>query len=130
MPPRQLFATSSLVLHHDPARACLYASWQKRRLRPDSPLTFQHILLGVQQTQSTKLLNDWTLAADGWQLASTWLTQGYFEELAQAGVRTIAWVLPDSTPTLHHIREQLQAVTPVLVDTFLEAVVAYEWLHK
>jgi hypothetical protein len=125
-----LVETPQFDLLHDPAYACLYATWRGPHSLPRTQANYELILGGVQATHSQKLLNDTLLDHDGWQELTNWIAQDCFPHLAKQGVLTVAWVLPRNGKALYAARKVLDKLTEPLVETFGDAEAAYTWLQQ
>jgi hypothetical protein len=117
------------TLGHEPATACLYASWQGRHTSEPTRADYQLILRQVRATHSTRLLNDCLLDEDGWRELINWLAEDYFKHLAKAGIRAVAWVLPKNPQAFCATYQVLTRVQQPLIDTFADPEAAYRWLH-
>lgn len=127
---RLLLNTPTLLLLYDPACACLYATWYPVPAPQAALANYQNILTQVRQTHSKKLLNDCLLDQNGWHEAVRWITDTCFEQLAEAGLRTVAWVLPQQEEAMRDTHLLLQHTDSLLVDTFIDAESAYTWLRR
>ncbi|RZJ94014.1 MAG: hypothetical protein EOO60_03960 [Hymenobacter sp.] len=127
---QSLLNTPTLLLFHDPECACLYATWYPTPSPQATLANYQAILAQVRQTRSQRLLNDCLLDENGWQEAAHWIEDNCFKQLAQAGLRTVAWVLPRQEEAMRDTQVLLQHTDGLLVDTFLDAESAYTWLRR
>ncbi len=120
---------SDFTLWHDPACACLYASWQGVHAPSRTQAQYTLIREHVRDTVSHKLLNDGLLDEDGWAQAAGWVANQGFQSLAEAGVQAVAWVLPRHPAAFYDTARVLAQLRQPLVDTFTDAQAAYDWLH-
>ncbi|TVT40637.1 hypothetical protein FNT36_14305 [Hymenobacter setariae] len=117
------------LLTHNPADACLYASWRGPHTGEVTRQHYAQILQHARATQSTKLLNDALLDENGWNEIIGWLAEEYFLQLAKVGIQAIAWVLPSNPQAFCDTYQVLKRLQQPLVDTFTDAEAAYRWLH-
>lgn len=120
----------TFTLWHDSTCACLCATWQGYH---DSSLMQAHYLLiqqHVRATGSIKLLNDSIADKDGWDQVADWIAHTCFERLADDGLQVVAWVLPHHPNALYDTARVIKQLRRPIVDTFLDAQAAYDWLHQ
>ena len=118
------------TLWHDSPCACLYATWQGVHAPGRTKAQYTLIREHVQDTGSSKLLNDGLLDEDGWAQVADWVATHGFRRLAEAGVQAVAWVLPRHPAAFYDTARVLAQVRQPLVDTFTDAQAAYDWLHR
>lgn len=117
-------------LWHDATCACLYATWQGVHAPGRTQAQYTLIREHVQATSSRKLLNDGLLDQNGWAQVADWIATQGFGRLAAAGVQAVAWVLPRHPAAFFDTARVLTQVRQPLVDTFMDAQAAYDWLHR
>lgn len=128
--PITLVTSPRFELLHDPSCACLYATWRGRHEPTITRTGYELIGHFTHLTRTTKLLNDSLLDEDGWHELTTWLAHKGFQQLADAGLLTVAWVLPRNLEALRDTQHLLHAMQLPTVDTFWDAEAAYTWLHR
>ncbi len=125
-----LVESPHLELTHDPARACLYATWHGPHGKADTQADYELVLKHACFTHSTKLLNDGLLDQNGWHELTNWLAHDCFRRLAAQGLLAVAWVLPRNVEALRDTRKLLAELEQPLVATFDDPEAAYSWLHQ
>lgn len=123
-----LVDTPSFALAHDAALHCLYVTWRGAHDANFAVENYALIRYHVRRTQAHCLLNDSSLALDGWNEVTGWLGRECFPSLVDEGMATIAWVEAQDWPARAAIEETLHQTTRPLVDTFEDTMAAYSWL--
>lgn len=118
------------TLWHDPACACLYATWWGKHPSAVTRAQYDLIRGHMRVTGSTKLLNDSLLDQDGWSQAACWLADEGLQRLALDGLQIIAWVLPQHAGAFFDTARVLAQAKQPIIDAFTDAQAAYDWLHR
>lgn len=130
---RLLYQTSTFSLSHDEVNNWLYSQWTGIIPPGIARVECEVILTHARLLRCTKLLNDSRADEDGWAGVSNWVAEYFIEQLAQAGIVAIAWVLPThayALCTTHKVlnKRALIARQKPLIDVFLDTESAYSWL--
>ena len=126
---RTLFEAPGLTVTHDAGKRILQLLWRGTR---DDELTITYlnvVLRQVRATRSTGILTDATLDTDGWTNLTCWLAEDYFQDLADNGVKAVAWVVSRNLQARADMNDVLVNVTRPLTDTFADTEAAYSWLR-
>ena len=115
---------------YDLSHKWLYVTWRGEHNEESSVACCMMVLNKVRQTKSTKILNDSSLALDGWSEVARWIGQEFFQALADNGVDAIAWVMARDWPARIDIDRVMTYTTRPIVDTFDDAESAYGWLRN
>lgn len=121
--------TPGFALAHDASRQCLYATWRGPHDVASSLTNCALILQHVRATHARRILNDSSLALDGWNEVTGWLAHSFFPALSDSGIVAIAWVKAEDWPARNAIEQTLQATTCPLVDTFEDTCEGLTWLQ-
>jgi hypothetical protein len=87
-----LYTSAVLSIEADEQHGWLYTNW---RTAPNMPIVQRGcaaILDCVQQTSSPQILNDNRLVCTLWADAAEWVGRTFLPQLAEAGVRQLAWI--------------------------------------
>ena len=124
-----LLEAPGFTLTHDAGHRILQLLWRGTR---DDELTLAYlatVLRQVRATRSTGILTDGTLDADGWTNLTCWLAEDYFQDLADSGVKAVAWVVSQNVQARADMNEVLVNVTRPMTDSFADTEAAYAWLR-
>ena len=123
-----LLDTPTLTVAHDPAMHSLHVTWSGRH-DPAQTMRQCALLLGfVQTTHARYILHDGTRSLDGWHEITGWLGHDFLPQLADHGIRAVAWVYARDWPTRTVTDQMLSLVTRPLVDVFADVQAAHAWL--
>ena len=125
-----LFETPNFTIAHDDLHHWLYISWRGEHDCTAVITGCILILRHIEQTKSQKILNDSSQVLDGWSEVTRWVGEAFFQELADHGVRAVAWVKAEDWPAQAAINEAMQYVSQPLADTFDDTVAACRWLEN
>ena len=115
---------------YDPDHRWLYVTWQGQRSNQSARACCRELLTQVRATGTARILNDGSLDLDGWSDLVEWLGEDFFNQLADAGVVAIAWVLPRNLRALTDAHKVMTLVTRPLVNTFTDMEGAHSWLVR
>ena len=124
-----LLETPSFSLAYDAPLRGLYVTWRGPHDANSSVTNCALILQYVRVTHARRILNDSSLALDGWSEVTGWLAQAFLPSLADNGVVALAWVKAQDWPTRIAIEQTLHDTSYLLVDTFEDTCEALAWLH-
>lgn len=125
-----LLDTADITLLHDPQHDWLFVQWQGRQPQQSILAACNLILTHVRATGCAKILNDSTSDEDGWGKLIAWLSTRYFQQLADNGIRAVAWVLPTNLRARADVQKLVAAIAQPLTDVFADTEAAYAWLSK
>ncbi|SDY16320.1 hypothetical protein [Hymenobacter psychrophilus] len=125
-----LFESPHLISSYDAANSWLHLHWQGRHNEADSKSYALEVLKNIRLTRATRVFNDATLDKDGWSELTRWLAQDFMQQVAEAGVVAVAWVLPENLLARTHVHNLLAQVSCPLIDTFVDVEAAYNWLKS
>jgi len=123
-----LFDNPGLTIMHDPATNWLHAMWRGMHDEDSAMAGCATILNKVRLTHCAKILNDSSLALNGWSELTRWIGQEFFQVLADDGVVAIAWVTAKNWRAQTDINRIMAYTTRPLVDTFDDIESAHSWL--
>lgn len=123
-----LYDAADLTIMHDRTQGWLYITWEGVHALHAARRCCEEILMHVQATGSTKILNDGSQDCDGWSELAGWLANEFFCQLATSGVVAVAWVTPHNLQAHATMNKVLQAVTRPNVLDFKDVESAYTWL--
>lgn len=129
MDPTILFASPTFSVWHDAPHDWLYVEWCGPQDRVSSCASCELLARSIAATHPTKLLCDSSLALDGWDEISQWVSTDYLPFLAGQGIGVIAWVTAKDWTTKAHLVAMIQQTTQPFVATFEQLASAYEWLQ-
>jgi|GEM_PF-1928310 len=130
-----LYEAPDFSVVHDQPNQWLYLSWQGEH----SPATTRHrcdqVLSYVRQTGSALILNDSSQDLDSWGEVTGWVAHDFMSELAESGVLTIAWVLPENLRARTDseavvLMRRLANLTRPVLSTFADLESAHTWLLR
>lgn len=113
-----LFSSTALVVQYDAQHQWLYAQWYGHHDDASVRAGCAKLLALVQQTGSTRLLNDSSEAFGEWYAAAEWIGTEFLAQLHQAGVRAIAWINAMDWPTRSCVASSLQRTDLSLATMF------------
>ncbi|RFP66859.1 hypothetical protein D0N36_01875 [Hymenobacter lapidiphilus] len=125
-----LFESPHLIINYDAANGWLHLLWQGHHEEVDSKAYYLEILEKIRLTRATRVFNDATLDEDGWGELTRWIAQDLMHQVAEAGVVAVAWVLPENLQARADVHKVLAQVNCPLIDTFVDAEAAYNWLKN
>ena len=124
-----LFDAPGLTVTHDADQRILQLRWRGKRADELTVTYLAVVLRQVRATRSTAILTDATLDADDWTNLTGWLAEDYFQDLADNGVKAVAWVVSRNQQARADMNDVLINVTRPLTDSFADAEAAYAWLR-
>lgn len=125
-----LLNTPNFTVSHDESEHLLYVTWRGQYDAVAAVTGCMLVLRHVQQTGATKVLNDSAMVLDGWNEVARWVGEDFFVQLANNGVKAIAWVKAEDWPAQTAINTAMNYVSEPLVDIFDDTVAACRWLHN
>jgi hypothetical protein len=87
-----LYADTTLQIAYDAAHSWLYINWQHAQDRQSVEQGCARILDCLHQRPCSKVLNDNRLVCSLWTDSAEWVGSYYLPQLAEAGVRKLAWI--------------------------------------
>ena len=124
-----LVDSPAVFIAHDSVNHCLYADWRGDYTQETSRSTCRMLLAVQQQRPCPKLLNDYSGMTRSTVQFTQWGAQ-WLAEMQAAGLRCIAWVLPND-PLVRQVTEDLvQAIETPRVVAFQDVASAYSWLRQ
>lgn len=135
---RILLETPSLTIQQDAAHDCLFLTWRGQQSAKSIEAASEIILEQVRLTRSCCLLNDASQDLDGWSKSIAWFRHEIHPKFTDAGIRAIAWVLPQNLRALADTKNLLNLVEHAPdyrsdcpeINTFGDVESASRWLHK
>lgn len=127
---RKLVDTPSLTVSYDSPNEWLYIEWKGLHDRTSVLASFELILRCLQAWECKKILSDSSQVTTDWETAAQWLGVGFFECIAQKGVRYVAWIYSPHWSDRHAIDSSLQFIANPTVIMFEELATAYAWLKQ
>ncbi|OUJ75754.1 hypothetical protein BXP70_00125 [Hymenobacter crusticola] len=108
----------------------LYAEWQEVQTPQTVEAGCQLILRYIQQEKCCKLLNDNTCVLGAWSVVNQWVNNRFFDNLAMAGVRKLAWVHSANCFSRYTTDCILQQVNSLVTASFNDLPGAFLWLQQ
>jgi hypothetical protein len=119
----------TLFIGHDVLNQCLYADWRGEYNQELSRTTCRMLLAVQRQRPCAKLLNDYSSMTRSTVQLTQWGEQ-WLADMQDAGLRCIAWVLPND-PLVRQVTEDIvQAIDAPRVVAFQDVASAYSWLKQ
>ena len=135
-PPRRvrcmelLYSTPSLVISYDSANCWLFVEWKGQHDAQSAQSGGELVLHYLRQRPSHKMLNDNSLVASNWEEGARWVGSHYYTQLAEHGMRFVAWVCPPHWSARKSMEVAMQFVTKPVVILFDDVASAYDWLSR
>ena len=124
-----LVDSPAVYIAHDSVNHCLYADWRGDYNQETSRSTCRMLLAVQHQLPCPKLLNDYSSMTRSTVQLTQWGEQ-WLADMQAAGLRCIAWVLPND-PLARQVTEDLvQAIDAPRVVVFQDVASAYSWLRQ
>ena len=124
-----LLEAPGFTLTHDANNGILQLLWRGKLNKEIAKAYLAVVLYQVRATHSTGILSDSTLDTDGWSDLTHWLAEEYFQDLADSGIKAIAWVVSRNLQARTDMDDVLFNATRPLTDTFADVEAAYAWLR-
>lgn len=125
-----LYDTPALSIAYDDDNQWLYVEW-KGPHNGASAVTGGDVVLGLlRRYPCQKMLNDNSQVTSDWEKGAAWVGGHYYEQLAQLGVRFVAWVYPPHWRARKSMDRAMQFVVRPMVVTFDDVATAYQWLRS
>ena len=124
-----LVDSPAVFIGHDVLNHCLYADWRGDYDQEMARSTCRMLLAVQRQRPCPKLLNDYSSMTRSTVQLTQWGEQ-WLADMQAAGLRCIAWVLPNN-PLARQVTEDLvQAIDAPRVVAFQDVASAYSWLRQ
>ncbi|TGE14159.1 hypothetical protein [Hymenobacter elongatus] len=124
-----LHDSSSLSIAYDGVNRWLYVEWKGPHNEVSAVTGGDLVLRLLRQWPCEKMLNDNSQVTTDWDKGAAWVGGHYYEQLAQHGVRFVAWVYPPHWQARKSMDKAMLFVTRPMVVTFDDVATAYEWLR-
>ena len=124
-----LVDSPTIFIGHDAANNCLYAGWRGDYDQETSRSSCRMLLAVQRQRPCPKLLNDYSGMTRSTVQLTQWGEQ-WLADMQDAGLRCIAWVLPNDPLTRQVTEEIVQAIGAPRVVAFQDVASAYSWLRQ
>jgi len=124
-----LIVTDGITISYDSHNKWLYVDWRGEHDNASSKVACLLMLDALRQHPCRKILNDNSNISHTTVTLSEW-SNLWLQDMRQAGLQHLAWVLPRSSDTLNTAYLSLRAIQAPVVVTFAELASAYEWLRK
>ncbi len=118
-----------VFIAHDPENDWLYIDWKGEHNQESSQAACKLMLECLRASQSQKILNDNSnITRTNMQLTlwGAW----WLEQMRQAGLQYIAWVLPPNLLDRQAVESIVHAIDTPRVGTFDDVASAYVWLQQ
>ena len=131
MPLRILLNEPHIILAYDQVNEWLFADWRGRQDLASVQAGCRDMLRLLQAQGCHKLLNDNLHVDNSWSEASPWVGADFLPDLAQAGLRYLAWVYSPHAQSRQATDLSLtHAVEGPVVATFDNLPAARRWLQQ
>lgn len=121
--------TPAIFIGHDAANQWLYVDWKGEHDQETSQACCLLMLDSLRAYPCAKILNDNSSISRTTMQLSLW-GAWWIEEMRNAGLQCIAWVLPRSLVARQTTEAIVQAVESPHIGTFDDVASAYVWLQQ
>lgn len=126
----QLYNTPSLSISYDPANEWLYVEWKGSHDELSAYTGGELVLHYLQARACSKMLNDNSLVTSDWEKGAEWVGGEFYKQLAEQGIRFVAWVAPPHWAARKSMETAMYYVVKPIVILFDDVATAYDWLTR
>jgi SpoIIAA-like len=126
-----LLDTPTLTISHSQPEDILLVHWIGPHDEASARQGCRQLLACVQQTHCRRLLNDGSEAYGEWWPAARWIGEDFLPQLADAGVRALAWINSMDWPSRHGVASTMHHAhgPQIQIFDFDQQDAARQWLR-
>jgi hypothetical protein len=125
-----LYDTEPLTISFDSAHNWLYVEWRGDHNATSARRGGELVLHHLRNHPCRKMLNDNSQVTSAWQEGAEWVGAEFYQQLADQGIRHVAWVCPPDWGARKSMELAMQFVTRPVVILFDDLASAFAWLHR
>ncbi|GAA4010555.1 hypothetical protein GCM10022408_23600 [Hymenobacter fastidiosus] len=124
---QSLVDAPGLSIAYDPTNQWLYVEWKGEHSEASALSSGYEVIHCLSRQPCSKILNDNSQVTSDWERAAQWVGEYYYNQLAQLGVRYVAWVYPPHWAARTSMDTAMKYIVRPLVVTFDDLATAYAW---
>jgi hypothetical protein len=124
-----LVDSATISISYDDTNEWLYADWKGAHDQDTAQANCLQVLECLRAQACRKVLTDNTNVESTTAQLTSW-GMAWLDEMREAGLQHMAWVLPRSFAARHTTEAAVKAVSQPVVATFDDVASAYVWLQK
>jgi len=125
-----LYDTPGLSISFDTEHQWLYVEWKGLHDAASAQSGGEVILDLLRTRPCRRMLNDNSEVVGDWEKSARWVGSYYYQQLADLGVKYVAWVCPPHWPARKSMDAAMQFVSRPMVAIFEDLASAYFWLRR